>query len=319
MTSLLAALAWDPGFRGILTVVVAVTILCGSVFLILATNNGARLGFMLALTGFCGWMFVMGIIWSMYGIGWKGSAPTWKVVDVVRSEPGSGEVVSSLQAAESLPLPDELPDAVELRDGSKVFAENYPATQRDPKIGDLVSIDDPEGVALKNKINEQVAPWRILETSNKYTGETQAFVATALGPDGQNVFESASDYVVLDSYLIGGKKARTDNSIIGRVKWRAGSIVNQRPPDLYAAIQIQAVIPQETKPGQAPPTPIADSKSDIITVVLKRIDGHHLRRNAIGMTVLMGIVTGVLCSMLHRRDKLAQVQRAAAPASAGAA
>ncbi|HWJ97892.1 MAG TPA: hypothetical protein VNQ33_07005 [Acidimicrobiales bacterium] len=310
MTSLLAALAWDPGFRGILTVAVAVAILCGSVFLILATNNGARLGFLLALTGFCGWMFVLGTIWSMYGIGWKGSAPTWKVVDVVRSEPGSGEIVSSLEAAESLPLPDELPDAVELRDSSKVFAENFPATQRDPKVGDLVSIDDPEAKELKEKINAQVAPWRILETSNKYTGETQAFVSTALGPDGQAIFESASDYVVLDSFLVGGKKARTDNSTIGRVRWKLGSIVNQSPPDLYAAVQLQAVIPQETKDGQAPPTPVANPKADIITVVLKRIDGHHLRRNAIGMTIFMGAATAVLCSMLHRRDKLAQVQRA---------
>ena len=115
MINLLASLwSWDPGFRGMLTVAVAVTILCGSVFLIVATNTGARLGFLIALTGLCGWMFVMGIIWSLYGIGYKGAAPTWKVVDVVRSEPGSGEVVSSLAEAESLPLPDELPDPVEL-------------------------------------------------------------------------------------------------------------------------------------------------------------------------------------------------------------
>jgi hypothetical protein len=235
---------------------------------------------------------------------------------VVRSEPGSGEVVSSLAEADTLPLPDELPNAVELRDNSKVFAENYPSTQRDPKIGDLVSIDDPEAQELLDKLNEQVAPWRILQTSNKYTGETQAFVATALGPDGQNVFASASDYIVLDSFLIGGKTARTDNSVLGRVRWKLGSIVNQSPPDLYAAVQLQEVIPQETKPGQAPPTPVANKDADIVTVVLKRIQGHHLRRNAIGMTILMGVVTAVLCSMLHRRDKLALAQRAA---TAGAA
>lgn len=310
MTSLLAALSWDPGFRGILTVAVAVAILCGSVFLILATNNGARLGFLLALTGFCGWMFVLGIIWSMYGIGWKGSAPSWKVVDVVRSEPGSGEVVSRLEKADTLPLPDELPDPVALRDKTKVFEENFPTTQRDPKIGDLVSIQSTEGQDLKDQINDQVAPWRILETSNKYTGETQATVATALGPEGQNIFASASDYIVLDSFLLGGKKARTDNSTLGRVTYKVGSIFNQRPPDLYAAVQLQAVIPQEAKPGQAPPTPVADPNADIVTVILKRIDQHHLRRNAIGMTILMGAVTGVLCSMLHRRDKLAQAQRA---------
>jgi hypothetical protein len=314
VTSLLIAangMQWDPGFRGLLTVVVSVIILCGSVYLILATNNGARLGFLLALTGFCGWMFVMGIIWSMYGIGWKGSTPTWKVVDVIRSEPGSGEVVSSLEEAETLPLPDELPDPVELRDSTPIFEENYPSTQRDPKIGDLVSVQAPEGEQLLEQLNEQVAPWRVLQTSNKYTGETQAFVATALGPEGQNIFASPSDYVVLDSFLIGGKKARTDDSTIGRVKWKLGSIVNQSPPDLYAAIQLQEVIPQETKPGQAPPTPVANEEADIVTVVLKRIDGHHLRRNAIGMTILMGVVTAVLCEMLHRRDKLAREQRAA--------
>ncbi|WP_421121399.1 hypothetical protein ACE2AJ_08660 [Aquihabitans daechungensis] len=307
---MLAAMSWTPGFRGILTVVVAVLILCGSIFLILATNNGARLGFLLALTGFCGWMFVMGIIWSLYGIGWKGSSPTWKVVDVVRSEPGSGEVVSSLAEAESLPLPDELPDPVELRDASEAFEEAYPSTQRDPKLGDLVGVPG-EGEELLVKLNEQVAPWRVLPTSNKYTGETQAFVSSALGPEGANVFASASDYVVLDSYLIGGKKGRTDDSILGRVKWKIGSIFDQRPPDFYAAVQLQEVIPQETKPGAAPPTPVPNEDAPIVTVVLKRIDGHHLRRNAIGMTILMGAVTAVLCSMLHRRDKLAQAQRAA--------
>jgi hypothetical protein len=56
---------------------------------------------------------------------------------------------------------------------------------------------------------------------------------------------------------------------------------------------------------------VRNEKEPVFTVILKRVDGHHLRRNAIGMTILMGAVTGVLCSMLHRRDKLAQVQRAA--------
>ena len=308
MINLLASLwSWDPGFRGMLTVAVAVTILCGSVFLIVATNTGARLGFLIALTGFCGWMFVMGIIWSLYGIGYKGAAPTWKVVDVVRSEPGSGEVVSSLAEAETLPLPDELPDPVELRDNSEALTQAYPLTQRDPTIGDLVTVD-PE---LHEELNEQAAPWRVLETSNKYTGETQAVVSAALGPEGQNIFASASDYAVIQSFLIGGKPGRTDDSIIGRARWKVGSVFDQSPPEFYAAVQLQQVIPQETKPGQAPPTPVRDESQPIVTVILKRVDGHLLRRNALSMTFLMGVTTAVLCGMLHRRDKLALAQRAA--------
>ena len=46
---LLGALTWAPGFKGVLTVAVAVIILCGSIALILSTNSGARLGFLIAL------------------------------------------------------------------------------------------------------------------------------------------------------------------------------------------------------------------------------------------------------------------------------
>lgn len=299
--------AWDPGFRGVLTVAVAVTILCGSVFLLLATNTGNRLGFLLALTGFCGWMTVMGTIWSLYGIGPKGPAPTWKVVDTVRSEPGSGEVDSRIELARTLPLPDELPDPVELRDADPKLAKAYPPEQRDPSLGDLVTVD----AKLHEKLNDKVAPWRVLESSNKYTGETQAVVAEALGPNGQNVFASSTEYQVIESFLTGGKPTRTDDSTLGRVTYKIGSAVNLKPDDFYAVVQLQQVVPQDTKPGQAPPAPVRDESQPIITVVLQRTGGHQLRKPAIVTTILMASITAVLCNMLHRRDKLAQAQRRA--------
>jgi hypothetical protein len=305
--------AWDPGFRGILTVGVAVLILCGSVFLILATNTGNRLGFLIALTGLTGWLTVMGVIWSIYGIGYKGPAPTWKVVDTVRSTEGSGQVDSRVPVARSLPLPDELPDPVEVRDSSPTLLKAYPAEQRDPSLGDLVTVD----TELLDQLNAKVKPWRVLETSNTYTGETQAVVAEALGPNEAKVFKAASDYQVIESFLTGGKKRRTDNSTLGRAIFKITSSFDIKPPPLYAVVQLQAVIPQETKPGQAPPPPVRDHSQPIISVVLERTGGHQLRLHAITMTIAMGITTAVLCSMLHRRDKLALAQRAAV-AGAGA-
>jgi hypothetical protein len=53
------------------------------VYLVLATDTGTRLGFLLALTGFFGWMAIMGIVWWVYGIGPKGREPEWKVEEVV--------------------------------------------------------------------------------------------------------------------------------------------------------------------------------------------------------------------------------------------
>ena len=72
------SIAWEPEIRGLLTVIIAVVALCGSVYLILATNMGARLGLLVALAGLSGWMVMMGVIWMTYGIGLKGNEPSWK-------------------------------------------------------------------------------------------------------------------------------------------------------------------------------------------------------------------------------------------------
>jgi hypothetical protein len=74
------AINWQPELRGILTVIIAVGVLMGSVYLILATNMGARLGFLVAFASFAGWMFIMAAIWWSYGIGLKGPDTTWKPV-----------------------------------------------------------------------------------------------------------------------------------------------------------------------------------------------------------------------------------------------
>jgi hypothetical protein len=74
------AIGWEPEIRGLLTVIIAVAVLCGSVYLILATNIGARLGFLVALTGLAGWMLLMGAIWMIYGIGLQGPMPSWEAV-----------------------------------------------------------------------------------------------------------------------------------------------------------------------------------------------------------------------------------------------
>lgn len=76
--STLLAIGWEPELRGLLTVIIGVVALCGSVYLLLATNMGVRLGFLVAFAGLFGWMASMGAIWWAYGIGLKGKEPSWK-------------------------------------------------------------------------------------------------------------------------------------------------------------------------------------------------------------------------------------------------
>lgn len=75
------AINWEPELRGILIVIIAVGVLMGSVYLILGTNLGARLGFQVAFTALAGWMFIMGAIWWSYGIGLKGPEGSWAAMD----------------------------------------------------------------------------------------------------------------------------------------------------------------------------------------------------------------------------------------------
>jgi hypothetical protein len=76
----LLAIGWEPELRGLLTVIIGVVILCGSVYGIMATNLGSRLAFLVAITGLAGWMMLMGAVWMIYGIGLRGPDPTWQPV-----------------------------------------------------------------------------------------------------------------------------------------------------------------------------------------------------------------------------------------------
>jgi hypothetical protein len=75
--SVLAILKWDPTIRGLLFPAIQFLFLAGSAYVIMATNVGNRLGFLLASAAFWGWMTLMAIIWLIYGIGPKGAAPSW--------------------------------------------------------------------------------------------------------------------------------------------------------------------------------------------------------------------------------------------------
>jgi hypothetical protein len=81
--AMVLAFGWDPEIRGITTVLIGVVALCGSVYLLLGTNLGSRLGFLVAFAGLFGWMAIMGGVWWAYGIGLQGSFPSWKPVEII--------------------------------------------------------------------------------------------------------------------------------------------------------------------------------------------------------------------------------------------
>lgn len=78
MTSALMAFGWQPELKGITVVAIAVLVLIGGSYLIVATNIGARLGLLLTVAALFGWMTIMASTWWAYGIGLKGADPAWR-------------------------------------------------------------------------------------------------------------------------------------------------------------------------------------------------------------------------------------------------
>jgi hypothetical protein len=88
VSHVLGLISWNPEIRNILSLLVGVGILFGSVVLLLSTNTGPRTGILIVLSGLFGWLTIMGLIWWLYTGspaslgGMKGAPPHWRVLDV---------------------------------------------------------------------------------------------------------------------------------------------------------------------------------------------------------------------------------------------
>ena len=306
--NVLAAITWSPGFRGILVVAVGVLVLMGSVYLLLATNTGARLGFLLALTGLMGWMTIMGLVWSMYGIGKQGPAASWKVEDLNYDDLTQTEVV----VARGLPEPDQLPTAESFLEADPALAEQFPVTEgvKRPGLGDLLGVDPDLEEQLQDDLPDG---WVLLASSDPQTGEAQAS-ASAYVIDDRKLFTSQGEFVVVNAFSYGGKESLPDDAnLLDRIWFKAKRILTWPfgHPTHYAVVQLQQVVPQETAPGQAPPLPEADETKPVISVIMVRDLGAK-RLPSVGVMLFSGTVFAVCCNSLHRRDKLVAEARAAA-------
>jgi hypothetical protein len=306
-TELLGAMSWDPGFRGILVVAVGVAVLCGSVYLLLATNSGHRLGFLLALTGLMGWMTIMGVVWSMYGIGYLGSQASWKVEEVNYDALPE----AALAEARTLPAPDDLPAVDAILEEDPDLAGQFAEADREPTLGDLLSVQ-PE---LSERDDLDFGEWELLSTSDPQTGEAQA-AASAYLIEERKLFSDSSGFVVVDAYSRGGKeRAEEGASLLDRARFKLGRILSWPlgHPTHYAVVQVRPVIPQEPEPGQPPPAPAVADDAQVISVIMVRDLGAK-RLPSVGLTIFSGIVFAVCVSSLKRREKLVDEARAAAGA-----
>lgn len=274
---LLGALSWDPQIRGFLIFLTAVAILPGSVYLLLATNVGARIGFLLAVAGLTGWLMLLGITWAFYGQGIKGRDPSWKVKEVAHSRVPTDLAGATMKSLDDFPrgwkkLP---PQGSAVLSDAQAAADNFiTKAGRKPKMGH-------EGPIIKDPTPVQL----------RYPAE----------------FSEPTDYMLVGGYEKGG-----DNYWKLPTKFLRDRIHHKfffRHSPHYVTVAIQPILAQPPVDGvPAPPKP--DPSEPITTVVLLR-DLGSIRFPQVMMAISSGIVFAVVCHALHRRDKQIMALRAA--------
>jgi hypothetical protein len=316
------AIAWNPEIRNILSVLVGVVVLFGSVYLLVGSNVGLRSGLLITLTGLFGWMATMGVIWWIYGIGMKGADPAWHVEEVNYSgQDYAGLEEATLARAHDLTALADLPTAQDLLEANEGLAEEIlppelfePGSEDELEarlanvtIGQVIEAEP----GLAEQFDDALGGWELLPVSDRQRGDASASADAFLGPDGRGLFDTSSEYLLRDVFSVGGKpKLPDDPTRWDRITNEIRNTVEFQHPTHYAVVQIQPVVPVETVPGEAPPPPELDDEAPIISVVMVRNLGD--KRFPAAMTTLFSTLLFALFAwMLHRRDARIAEARAA--------
>ena len=178
MMSALLAVDFQPGIRGIIVVLIMFMALIGSSYLILGTNVGARLGFLITAAALAGWMMSMATVWAIYGIGLKGPEPTWR--------PAAPVTI--------------------IRDGALLDRANA--------VDAPIATDGLDPTAAADKVSKTLVDsgWRILEESDPRRGQAIASADEIIQVEAKEF--ALGEYQAVNVYDKGGERyPKLGNSI----------------------------------------------------------------------------------------------------------
>ena len=300
--TVLAGIAYDPEIRGVLIFAFALVFFCGSGWLLLGTNMGSRLGFLVAAGGLFGWLTVLSLSWWIYGVGPRGELPAWSVEEVNVGDISQAE----LEEARTL-LPENLPDVEQiLADHPEIAAEFEEGAAT---LSEIAAVPDlpPE---VSDQLENLQGDWAVLPQTA--IGDAQSAADAALISDEIGLYTATSEYVLVGGFETGGKPDRESDSIIDRVSNRITNTLEVLNPPHYVVIQVQTSEPTFVPPGNAPLSPTADPDQPVVSVVMVRDLGTRRLPQGV-LTFMWGGLFAVTCVQLHRRDRLAEELSTAKP------
>ena len=277
MLATLLAINWEPELRGILTVIIGTAVWMGSIYLILGTNVGARLGFIITFAALMGWMMLMGMVWWMYGIGLKGDVPEWKEI------PGR----TVIQEADLLPQAGVLDNPIAIGDD-----------------------DTPVDVAAMVAAQLDAQGWTRVGESAPEFGQAEASAGVFLeeeGAFGPGEFDVTNVYEIDPPHESAFPKLGPNGEF--------DQIAFFHKP-YYTLVEVAPFEELRVEDGRAPIAPQVDESQPRQYVYMIR-DLGSLREPAAYITIGSTIMFLALCWLLHRRDRYVAENRARKALAAG--
>jgi len=330
---LFAGLSFDPAIRGILVVTVAVAILGGSVYLIVASNTGARLGLLIVLGSLFGFLSILTGYWWITppGIGPRGQDPSWKPIEIVVHEPNNAQGPAKTEVVNLLPDPTDtrIPTAAQVIAAHPELAGDIVGKPVNASLTDIAAIKHGDVFTGANVLKQYYGidatqpselqgdrtlnGWQVVTTGQ--AGEASAAADAALVES--KLFPDATAYKRVGAYEWNDEQTRQEacpNSegvqahnflppdFTCRAWFRIRKTAQLFHPPRYQVIQVQPVVPQETKEGEAPPIPKVDTTKPVVSVVLIRDQGNVRAKPAYFFAICFSLFL-VFVLILHYRDK----------------
>lgn len=320
---MLANFEYSVFIRGILFPVIMFVILCGSSYMIMATNMGNRLGFLVAAAGLAGWMFLMSTVWMMYGIGLRGKDPTWHVTDVITGT-NNLTVSSNPDVADLATVPFQSSwcksDADVTANPDYQKAEKLPdgiAKTRAARAAEQVV--EARFAATRAKVKKSTG-WEPMCTGSGQRGDGQATVDATLvrkksdpTRTPQALFAESTQYQSISAFRQGGQnylfKVRKHKFFLRHSPhWFVMQVQPLKTQEVEEPVlgpgRVQLLnedgSPQVTKTEQI--LKEVDPAKPITTVVMLRDQGSR-RRPSFLLALFSGALFAILASVLHQRDK----------------
>lgn len=263
MQTFLLAVNWQFELRGILTVMIGAAVWMGSIYLILGTNLGARLGFIVTLAGLAGWIALMAGVWWIYGIGLKGDVPEWRQI------PGKTVIQEVDLLYRAGVVDDPLP----------VDATTDPAAAADVVAAELVS----QG-------------WAQVEPSAPEFGQAEASAGVFLDEEGAF---APGEFKVTNVYEVDPPHESAYPKLGPNGEFDQLAFFHK---PYYTLVEVAPYVPLRTEAGRAPTAPEIDNSSPRQYVYMIR-DLGSLREPAAYICIGSTTMFLGLCWLLHRRDR----------------